>query len=148
MEYIAEQNRPKSLRKRLSQCRPNPIDRIKHFQEFGFEQGRVRYFSHDNITVLKDYFSVEEINQVKKGEKAIRITSPFDSRFCVCHTDSGKALFISLEGFGRRLSGQLRISFRTFPIEESQLIQGLKYAQEWELEDIEKTQEIIFEYEV
>lgn len=145
VEYIAEQNRPKSLWKRLSQYRPRPIDRLKHFQELGFERGRIRYFSHDNITVLKDYFSVEEINQIEKGEKAIRITSPFDSRFCVCHTDSGKARFISVEGFGRRPSGQLRISFRTFPIEESQLIQELKYAQEWELEDIEKTQEIIFE---
>lgn len=146
VEYIAEQNRPKSLRERLSQYRPHPIDRFKHFRELGFERGRVRYFSYDNITVLKDYFSVVEINQIEKGEKTIRVTSPFDSRFYVCHTDSGKHRFVSVEGFSRRSSGQMRFSFRTFPIEEDQLIQELKYAQKWELEDIEKTQEIIFEH--
>jgi len=146
VEYIAEQNRPKSLRERLSQYRPYPIDRIKHFRELGFERGRVRYFSYDNITVLKDYFSVEEINQIEKGEKTIRVTSPFDSRFLVRHTDSGKTRFISVEGFSTSSPGQMRFSFRIFPIEEDQLIQELKYAQEWGLEDIKKTQEIIMEY--
>lgn len=146
VEYIAEQNRPKSLQERLSQYCPHPIDRLKHFRELGFERGRKRYFSYNNITVLKEYFSVKEINQIEKGEKTIRVTSPFDSRFCVRHTDSGEARFISVEGFSRRSPEQMRFSFRTFPIEEDQLIQELKYAQEWSLEDIEKTQEIISEY--
>lgn len=146
VEYIAEQNQPKSLRERLTQYRPHPIDRLKHFRELGFERGRVCYFSYNNITVLKDYFSVEEINQVEKGEKCIRVTSPFDSRFCVRHTDSGKTRFISIEGFSRRSAGQMQFSFRTFPIEEDQLIQELKYAQDWELEDLDKTQEILFKY--
>lgn len=146
VEYIAEQNRPKSIRERLSQYRPHPIDRLKHFRELGFERGRECYFSFDNITVLKDYFSVKEINQIEKGEKTIRVKSPFDSRFYVRHTDSGKTRFISVEGFSSRPSGQMQFSFRTFPIEEDQLIQELKYAQKWELEDIEKTREIIFEY--
>lgn len=145
VQYIAEQNRPKSIQERLPQYCPHPIDRLKHFHELGFEQGRVCHFSYDNITVLKDYFSVEEINQIEKGEKTIRITSPFDSRFCVRHTDSGKTRFISVEGYSRRTSGRIRISFRTFPIEEDQLIQELKHAQDWELEDIDKTREVVFE---
>jgi len=144
--YIAEQNRPKSLRERLSQYRPHPIDRIKRFRELGFERGRVCRFSYDNITVLKDFFSVEEINLIEKGEKSIRVTSPFDSRFCVRDSDSDGPRFIAIDGFSRRSTGQMKFSFRVFPIEEDQLIRELKLAQEWELEDMEKTREIAFEF--
>lgn len=143
VEFIAEQKRPKSLRSRLVQGRPQPIDRIKRFQELGYDRGRVRRFSYDNVIVLKEYYSKGEINQIEKGEKTIRVTSPFDSRFCVRDSDSGDSRFISIDGFGRRSSGQLRFSFRVFPIEEEQLIQELKKAQDWELEDIETTQEIL-----
>ncbi|RZH66468.1 hypothetical protein [Natrinema altunense] len=147
IKYIVEQNRPTSLRERLAGYRPGLIQRLKRMYVLGIIRGRIRLFSYEGIAILRDFFSVEEINQIEKGEKAIRVTSPFDSRFCVNFSDDSDTPFLAIEGYARRLPNQptLRNSFRVYPIEEDQLLEELGYAQEWELEDIETTREIAFE---
>jgi len=147
IKYIAEQNRPTSLVDRLAQYRPHPIQQLKRCYSLGVAQGRVRRFSYEGVQSLTDFFEPEEINQIEKGKKAIRVTSPFDSRFCVNFSDDADAPFLAIEGYARRLPNQqmLRNSFRVYPVEEDQLLEELGYAQDWKLEDIEKTQEIAFE---
>lgn len=149
VEYIADQNRPINLRERLSRYRPHPIGRLRRLWVLGFVRGHVQRFSHKGVTKLRDFFSTKEINQIEKGEKTIRVTSPFDSRFCVNSSESADRPFLSVNGFVRSLPNQhsltLRNSFRVYPIEEDQLLKELVFAEEYELEDIETTRDIASE---
>lgn len=149
IKYIAELNRPKSLKDRVTRYFPHPIQRVKHLRELGFERERIRRFTPENIAVLKDYFSTEDINRIEKGELSIRVTSPFDSRFCVSFSDDSDARFLAVEGFSRAVRDNpnmtIRNSFRVYPISEDQLIHELKHAQDWNLEDTETTKELAFQ---
>lgn len=147
--YLADQNRPRTLKQTLAQYKPHPIQRLKRIRELGYDRNRVRHFSYENIVDLKNFFSAEEINQIERGEKSIRITSPFDSRFSVSHSDDSGERFLAIDGFAREHPNKpemtLRNSFRVYPITEDQLIHELGYAKDWELEDMETTAELAFE---